>query len=403
MIKEVTKQQEEHDLNVLDMQDSKSNREKVFSAGGAVFFGKIYGCRDISTLSGAQNGKRATVQVFLTKYTAVSNIRKSPEAKNNRNKICSKGKTLYVLGDVPEREGECSGREYLVFSEASCVYKRQWAQLKSLVIPAGSVVQTMDVIGVGFVKERAQKPRRHIDMIQAYKVQFTNDVTSTVWVTVPGLQHMAALSQTQLSLPQIPLSLPPPQPPKQQPKQQQQQQQHQEASPQSSKSPMLELPPPLPPSLAERESLKQMSLGALPLCESVTSTVTFGKPSVKTPIGLPKSNSEPSAKTKAIKGAKRTTVVPIPMLDNSSKNNDSSNNKNGSIDAGNSKNSGITSEDIKKYLPSFPDVLSVSMTGYSGPVYKPRAPLIASPLSTLFTLKDAGVPSVKPPSIAQKL
>ena len=389
MTKEVIGQQEEHNINILDMQDSRSNREKVYSTGG-VFFGKIYGCRDPSSLPGIQKEKKATVQVFLSKYTAVDNIRKSPEAKNNRNKICSKGKTLYVLGDVSEDDKECDNREYLVFSEASCVYKRQWAQLKPLVIPAGSVMQEMEVIGVGFVKERVSKQRKHTDMAQAYKIQFTNDPSSAVWVTVPGLQYMATLSQIQTSLPPLlPLPLPLPLP-----------KQHQQGtSPQPYQSPTFELPPPLPPSLAERESerLKQKSLNILPLHGSIISTVTFGNPSVKIPKAISKSSLGPDTNTGASKAVKRTTVVPLPMLikmDDSIK---------GGNAISNNKSSDGADENLKNVLPSFPDVLGLSVTGRSGPAYKSRPPLIVPPLSTLFALKNAGAPSVKPPNITQKL
>ena len=218
-----------------DGKDSKSNREKVYSAGGDVSFGKVYNCR-VPPLA---QGSRMTVSVFLSKYTAVSAIKKSPESKSNRSKVCRKGKTLYVLGavttsDSHNNNNNSSGiyynnnndnKEYFVFSEETCVYKREWADVEGHVEAAGTVVREMEVVCVGEVKQRyseRKKMRRRKngrdnsealeDTVEAFKVQFTNDPLSSVWLTAPGLHHMAALSVPSLcgtasslcSLPVIP-------------------------------------------------------------------------------------------------------------------------------------------------------------------------------------------------------
>ena len=186
-------------------EDSKSNREKIYAADGAPFFGKVYGYRAPPPESAV-----TTVDVLLTKYTATAIIWKSPKSRCNKDKVCGKGKTLYVLGEM------CTARdrEYLVFSEESWVFKRTWSELAGSVVPAGTAIWHMDVISVGQVKkrcfqddsnicivdegskgknERGSHRRRDMGVVQAFKVQFTSDPMSAVWFTEPGLKHMAGL------------------------------------------------------------------------------------------------------------------------------------------------------------------------------------------------------------------
>ena len=150
--------------------DSKSNREKIYTTGGTPFFGKVYGCSALPQSppepivvacpgggSSSSCGGGGSVDVFLTKYTATAIIWKSPASRCNKNKICSKGKTLYVLGDVCAAncgDGDSEAKEYLVFSEESWVFKRTWQELAGLVVPAGSTVWHMGVTGTGKVKDR---------------------------------------------------------------------------------------------------------------------------------------------------------------------------------------------------------------------------------------------------------
>ena len=89
-------------------QDSISNREKIYSDSGKALFGKVYNCAE------APSG--GSFQVLMSMYKATKNIMKSPNARNNRNKICRKGKTLYVIGIVTD-DGDDDSREYFVFSE----------------------------------------------------------------------------------------------------------------------------------------------------------------------------------------------------------------------------------------------------------------------------------------------
>ena len=70
-------------------QDSISNREKIYSAGGEALFGKVYSCAE------APSG--GSFQVLISMYKATKNIMKSPNAMNNRNKICRKGIMLCVI------------------------------------------------------------------------------------------------------------------------------------------------------------------------------------------------------------------------------------------------------------------------------------------------------------------
>ena len=142
--------------------DSKSNREKIYTTGGTPFFGKVYGYKALpqpppreSTVATHSGSGGSGVDIFLTKYTATAIIWKSPASRCNKNKICSKGKTLYVLGDVcPAAGGDSETSEYLVFSEESWVFKRTWQELAGLVVPAGNAVWHMDVTGTGSVKDR---------------------------------------------------------------------------------------------------------------------------------------------------------------------------------------------------------------------------------------------------------
>ena len=185
--------------------DSKSNREKIYDADGTPFFGKVYDCRVPPPGSAA-----TTVDVLLTKYTATAIIWKSPKSSCNKDKVCGKGNTLYVLGDVCT----ASAREYLVFSEESWVFKRTWSELAGNVVPAGEAIWHIDVISVGEVKKRCFQDdndiavvdegrkgknghgshrRRDMGVVQAFKVQFTSDPMSAVWFTEPGLKHMARL------------------------------------------------------------------------------------------------------------------------------------------------------------------------------------------------------------------
>ena len=151
--------------------------------------------------------------MYLSKYIAIKPIRKSPDSKDNRNKICKKGRTLYVLGEVGcgggggGSDGCDSGsdgsdgcdpgsREYFVFSEDTWVFRRAWRDLSSLVIPAGRTVVDMAVVRTGLVKNKWEAPRRSrrkTTNIGAVQVQFTNDPMSAVWLTPYGLHHMAGL------------------------------------------------------------------------------------------------------------------------------------------------------------------------------------------------------------------
>ena len=83
-------------------------------------------------------------------------------------------------------------KEYLVFSEETWVFKREWAELKDLVMPAGACIQQIKVTKTGEVKDKVKvsvgKKQPCLDC--AYEVQFTNDPRSTVWFTQAGLRHM---------------------------------------------------------------------------------------------------------------------------------------------------------------------------------------------------------------------
>ena len=147
--------------------------------------GKVYNCTE------APPG--GTLCVFLSMYKATNAIRKSPGSKSNRNKICKKGRTLYVLGAVTGADS----REYLVFSEETWVFKREWAELKDLVTPAGFTVTETMVAKTGEVKDKWEVPRqsrRKITKVRSLGVQFTNDPRSTVWFTPYGLQYMESLA-----------------------------------------------------------------------------------------------------------------------------------------------------------------------------------------------------------------
>ena len=180
------------------LNSSASNREKIYSAGGDVSFGKVYNCciatppPHLIPDPGACNHSTSTIHVLLSLYTAVKAIRKSPGSKDNRNKICKKGRTLYVLGEVAGPDT----REYFVFSEDTWVFRREWAELKELVTFTGSTVVEMNIIKAGEVKNKWEVPRRSrrkTTKISAFQVKFTNDPMSTVWFTPYGLQHMTEL------------------------------------------------------------------------------------------------------------------------------------------------------------------------------------------------------------------
>ena len=166
--------------------DSLSNREKIYTADGKACFGKVYSCTDTPP------GK--SLQVLLSLYTATKPIMKSPTARNNRNKICRKGKTLCVIGAVAGSDR----KEYLVFSEDTWVFKREWAELKSFVIPVGVSLEKVEVIKTGTVRcktNRTTEKQRCQQQSQqgtdcAYAVQLTNDQRSIVWLTRGGMHYL---------------------------------------------------------------------------------------------------------------------------------------------------------------------------------------------------------------------
>ena len=187
-------------------EDSKSNREKVYTAQGSVLFAKAYNC------SPPRPETPHTLSIFLSAFTAKETIWKSPESQFNKNKICSNGKTLYVVGDV------CGpgSRECLMFSSESWVFKRMWAKIEKYVEAAGVCVEETEVICEGCVKDkengkevvveveeeesetgrkrrerggRRRRRRRNDKMMRAMKVQFTNDPMSCVWFTESGIAH----------------------------------------------------------------------------------------------------------------------------------------------------------------------------------------------------------------------
>ena len=191
-----------------------SCREKIYSADGDVSFGKVYDPTDVSQKQHQQQQQQlsqdtadtaficdaaavctspSTIRVFLSMYTALKAVNKSPQSKDNRNKICNKGKTLYVLGVVAGPDT----KEYFMFSEETYVFKRMWCKVKDLVVAAGHTVVEADVIGTGEVKNKWEVPkrsRRKITKTSAFQVQFTNSPLSAVWFTPYGLQHMASLN-----------------------------------------------------------------------------------------------------------------------------------------------------------------------------------------------------------------
>ena len=183
--------------------DSTSNREKIYSAGGKALFGKVYNCAE------APSG--GSFQALISMYKATKSIMKSPNARNNRNKICKKGKRLCAIGVVTDNN---DNREYLVFSEDTWVFKREWAELKDFVTPVGICLQEIEVIKTGATKYKDNGNTCHEQQQQrfdcAFAVQFTNDPRSVVWFTQAGLQYLAeqtcALSEAGL-LPQNPRSL----------------------------------------------------------------------------------------------------------------------------------------------------------------------------------------------------
>ena len=193
-------------------EDSKSNREKVYTAQGSVLFAKAYNC------SPPRPETPHTLSIFLSAFTAKETIWKSPESQFNKNKICSKGKTLYVVGDV------CGpgSRECLMFSSESWVFKRMWAKIEKYVEAAGVCVEETEVICEGCAKDkengkevvveveeeesetgrkrrerggRRRRRRRNDKMMRAMKVQFTNDPMSCVWFTESALHTWKPLCQ----------------------------------------------------------------------------------------------------------------------------------------------------------------------------------------------------------------
>ena len=166
------------------VKDTPLNREKVYCTDGKAYFVKVYNCTE--ALPGG------SLCVPLPIYKATKVIKKSPDSKSNRNKICKKGRTLYVVGAVAGPDS----REYLVFSEETWVFKREWGRLKDLVTFAGFTVTETKVTKTGEVKDKWETPRqswRKVTKVCCLEVQFTNDPRSTVWFTPYGLQHMASL------------------------------------------------------------------------------------------------------------------------------------------------------------------------------------------------------------------
>ena len=88
----------------------------MYSAGGdKALFGKFYSCEETPS--------DGSFQVLISMYKITKNIMKSPDAMNNRGKICRKGKTLCVIVVVTE-SGDDS-REHFVFSEDIWMSKRE--------------------------------------------------------------------------------------------------------------------------------------------------------------------------------------------------------------------------------------------------------------------------------------
>ena len=169
-------------LFVMMAEDSKSNREKVYATDGEVIFGKVFKCKSIQP---------ATEEVLISEFTAKSTIWKSPASKCNTDKICNKGRTLYVIGEVVP----CNdSREYMIFSENSWVFKRRWSQLKDLLMPPCQLaIYTVTISKEGEVRNRWKTDSCKPNRLRVYEVVFTTSPMSTVWFTAPGLEHMRGL------------------------------------------------------------------------------------------------------------------------------------------------------------------------------------------------------------------
>ena len=189
-------------------EDSSSNREKIVCENGDAFFGKVYSCG--YPLPGMEKKR-----VYLSKYRTTDAVRKSPKSQKNTQKICAKDKNLYVVGKVSGPPN----REYFLFSDKSWTFKRKWNEVRDSVVLVEGIVVDMPVLEQGETKSRtASCSKIHAPKISAFKMQFTPNPLSTLWITQLGLDYMNELialkeaepsSCTIHSVPASLISLPP--------------------------------------------------------------------------------------------------------------------------------------------------------------------------------------------------
>lgn len=95
--------------------DPKSKKETVVISEGILRYTKV---KKVSEVEG-----KKTINVPISKFRALRNIYKCAKSKVNWQRICDRGKTMYVIG-LPTSEHDPN--TYVVYSEDHGVFKREW-------------------------------------------------------------------------------------------------------------------------------------------------------------------------------------------------------------------------------------------------------------------------------------
>ena len=85
-------------------------------------------------------------------------------------------------------------KEYFLLSSAGYMFKREWSQLSGSLAFIGTEVHRLNVSSVGQVRNKWTLPNgQKAAMVHAFRVQFTDEPSASIWFTVLGLRHMEAL------------------------------------------------------------------------------------------------------------------------------------------------------------------------------------------------------------------
>ena len=151
------------------LEKTKCNRNKIIADDGSAKFGSVYNV----TAPDAEMEK----EIFLCVYKSNGTIMKSENGKRNKQKICTPGDEVYVIG------GHNGGQntEVMLYKEGCTVYKRKWSKVKDALAPERVTRVAFKVTACGVFKDRTR----------CFQIEFSEKKDSSVWISGVWLEKQS--------------------------------------------------------------------------------------------------------------------------------------------------------------------------------------------------------------------